>query len=322
MTVQYRKLGPTGLDVSVVCFGGMTAGGTGTFGEQEDEKSEAAVRAALELGINFIDTAEGYGDGHSEEVIGRALKGRREEAVISTKVSRANLPGELLERSCENSLQRLQTDYIDLYLVHWPNHGLPFADTAGRLEGLKESGKIRHWGVSNFGREDLTGAVEAGPPVANQLPYSLLWRVIEHDIVPICVEHEVGIMCYSPMAQGILSGKFARPKDVPPQRSRARYCKEAMEESFAVVDELRSVSNGLGEPMVDVALAWVLAQPGITSVVTGVRDAEQLSQNARAAELTLPEDVLTRLTRVSYGVKDALDTNPDMWQAGDDSRYR
>lgn len=321
--MRYRKLGGTDIEVSAVCCGTMAMGSSGTFGEQDDELSVQTVHAAFEAGVNFFDTAEGYGEGHSEEVLGKALAGRREDAVIATKVSRHHLPEPDLIRACENSLHRLRTDHIDLYQVHWPDHEIPFIETAAALEGLREQGKIRCWGVSNFGKLDLAEALGApGHPQVNQLPYSLLWRVIEHDIAPICEQNEVSIICYSPLAQGILTGKFTSPDEVPPERSRARYCKGAAELSFAVVDELRAASEDVGESMADVALAWLLARPAVASVIAGMRTPEQARQNARAGELELPAEVVDRLTRVSQPVMDALDTNPDMWQEGEQSRYR
>jgi myo-inositol catabolism protein IolS len=320
--VQYRKLSNTDLNVSVVCFGGMTAGSYGTFGEQDDNESIGAVHAALDAGINFFDTAEGYGKGHSEDVIGRALEGRRDEVVLATKVSQRHLEWDQLVESCDTSLRLLRTECVDIYQVHWPNHTIPFAETVGLLEKLQKAGKIRYWGVSNFGRQDMTDLLACGRPVVDQVPYSLLWRVIEHEVRPICVENGVSIICYSPMAQGLLTGKFSAPSEVPTERARARYMAEAPDRSFEVIQVLREVSEGLGQPMADVALAWVLAQPGIASVLTGVRNAAQIQQNARAADIALPADALERLTAGSDALKETLGTNPDMWNAGERSRYR
>jgi len=320
--VQYRRLSGTELDVSVICFGGMTAGSYGTFGHQDDEASMQAVRAALEEGINFFDTAEGYGDGHSEDVLGRALQGRREQVVIGTKVSQRHLDRDQMARACNRSLRLLRTDYLDIYHVHWPNHDVPFADVVERLERLREAGKVRYWGVSNFGRQDLTDLLACGRPAVNQVPYSLLWRIIEHEVRPLCIENGVSIICYSPLAQGLLTGKFGRPDEVPPERARARYMAEAAERSFKVIGLLREVSDELGQPMADVALAWALAQPGIASVLTGVRSDEQVRQNARAADLTLPAAALERLTQGSEALRQELGTDPDMWNAGERSRYR
>jgi aryl-alcohol dehydrogenase-like predicted oxidoreductase len=156
----------------------------------------------------------------------------------------------------------------------------------------------------------------------NQLPYSLLWRAIEHEIVPICTALDVGVVCYSPLAQGLLTGKFDGPEDVPPERARARYCKEEPELAFRVVDELRAVSQELGEPMADVALAWLLGRPGVAAAIAGMRTPEQARQNAHAADLHLPQDAADRLDAASAPLKEALGANPDMWQPGESSRYR
>jgi aryl-alcohol dehydrogenase-like predicted oxidoreductase len=321
--VRYALLDGTSIEVSVVCLGTMAMCPHKTYGEPDDEESVAAIRAALDAGINFFDTAEAYGDGYAEEILGRALEGRRDEAVIATKVSRRHLREEDLRRSCEDSLRRLRTDRIDLYQVHWPNHEIPFEETAGLLDALREEGKVRAWGVSNFGKLDLPGALEAGRPVSNQVPYSLLWRAVEHDIVPVCVERDVSIICYSPLAQGILTGKFGGPEEIPPARRRPRYCDEGVIDlAFDVVAEVRAVSQEIGEPMADVALAWLLARPGVTSVIAGASSGEQVVENARAGNLELPAGILERLTRASRPLRDALDANPDMWQAGEDSRYR
>jgi len=321
--VQYRKLGRTGIEVSVICCGTMAMCPHPTYGEPDDAESIEAVHTALAAGINFFDTAEGYADGYAEEVLGRALEGRRDEAVIATKVSASHLREADLMEACENSLRRLRTDYVDLYQVHWPNHELPFAETAGALERLREQGKIRAWGVSNFGKFDLKDALDVAVPESNQLPYSLLWRAIEHEVLPLCVENDISVLCYSPMAQGILTGKYAAAADVPAPRRRPRYCRDdVIELSFDVVDELRAVSEEIGEPMSAVALAWVLTRPAVCSVIAGARNAGQVAQNVRAAGLKLPRAAAERLERVSLRLKDALDADPDMWQSGEDSRYR
>jgi len=321
--VQYRMLGRTNMEVSVICCGTMAMCPHPTYGEPDDEESIAAVHAALDAGVNFFDTAEGYGDGYAEDILGRALEGKREEAIVATKVSRANLCGPDLTGACERSLQRLRSDYVDLYQVHWPNHDVPFSETAGALEDLREQGKLRAWGVSNFGRLDLSDALEVGRPVANQVPYSLLWRAVEHEITPVCVAQDVSIVCYSPLAQGVLTGKFRNADEVPEPRKRARYCKgAAMALSFAVVDELRSISLEIGESTADIALAWVLARPGVAAAVAGARDRDQVADNAAAGNLELPAGVVERLSLASQPLKDALDANPDMWQEGAESRYR
>ncbi len=322
--MRYAVLEGTNMEVSVVCCGTMAMAPHPTYRDRpDDDQSIAAIGAALDAGVTFFDTAEAYGDGCAEQVLGRALAGRRDQAVIATKVSCGHLAEGDLISACEGSLQRLRTDYIDLYQVHWPNHGIPFAETASVLDRLKEQGKVRAWGVSNFGRLDLSEAVEAGPPVTNQVPYSLLWRVIEHEVLPLCREHEVGVICYSPLAQGILTGRYSGPEDIPAARQRPRYCDEGRAElAFDVVDQLHAVSEEIGEPMATVALAWLLARAGVTSVIAGASTPEQAAQNARAGNLQLPAGLVERLTGASEPLKQALDRNPDMWQAGGRSRYR
>jgi len=321
--LRYTQLGRTDIQVSVVCCGTMAMSSDGTFGAQDDAESVRTVRAALDSGISFFDTAESYGDGHAEEVLGRALEGLRGRAIIATKVSEVHLRRADLLRACEASLRRLRTDHVDVYQVHWPNRSVPFGEVVAAFEELKAAGKVRAWGVSNFGKADLEGALAAGRPEVNQLPYSLLWRAIERDILPLCVRHSVSVLCYSPLAQGLLTGKFRGPEDVPPQRKRARYCKEpAAGHAFALLDEVRAVSAELGRPMADVALAWLLAQQGVASVVAGMRTPEQARENARTGDLELAADTVARLTAASTPLSEILGANPDMWREGADSRYR
>jgi myo-inositol catabolism protein IolS len=321
--LRYTQLGRTDIQVSVVCCGTMAMSSDGTFGAQDDAESVRTVHAALDAGISFFDTAESYGDGHAEEVLGRALEGLRGRAIIATKVSEVHLRRADLLRACEASLRRLRTDCVDVYQVHWPNRSVPFGEVVAALEGLKATGKVRAWGVSNFGKADLDAALAAGRPEVNQLPYSLLWRAIERDILPLCVRHSMSVLCYSPLAQGLLTGKFRGPEDVPPQRKRARYCKEpAVGHAFALLDEVRALSTELERPMADVALAWLLAQQGVASVVAGMRTPEQARENARAGDLELPADAVARLTAASTPLHEILGANPDMWREGADSRYR
>ena len=185
--MEYRKLGQTDIDVSVIGLGCWPFAGGAYWGEQDDEDSIATVRAALDAGINFFDTAEGYGRGYSEQVLGRGLQGRRHEAVIATKVSASHLSAEEVARACEQSLTNLQTDYIDLYQIHWPNWQIPLSETVEALGLLRQGGKIRAIGVSNFAVRDQSDMLALSDCATNQLPYSLLWRVIEDDIQPLCV---------------------------------------------------------------------------------------------------------------------------------------
>ncbi len=258
--MEYRKLNGTDIDVSVIAMGCWAIVGDATWGTQEESQSLATIQAALEHGINFFDTAEAYGNGYSETLLGKALAGQRDNAVIASKVSGANLAPADLRAACERSLDRLQTDYIDLYQIHWPNREIPLAETMGELDVLKSEGKIRAVGVCNFGTGDMGDLLKIGPIATNQLPYSLLWRAIEYDIVHQSVENNIGVLCYSPLMQGLLTGKFKHASDVPDGRARTRHfgpthpqvrhtdpgCET---ETFEAIDQIQRISESIGVPM-------------------------------------------------------------------------
>jgi myo-inositol catabolism protein IolS len=329
--MKYYPLGETGITVSAVSVGCWAFAGDSTWGHQSDADSIATVGAALDAGVNLFDTAEGYGYGDSESVLGRALAGRRHEAVIASKVSGSHLAGPALQQACERSLRRLQTDYIDLYQIHWPNRNVPLEETWGALEELREQGKVRAIGVCNFGGGDLSDLLAVGTPVTNQLPYSLLWRAIEYDIRQACSEAGIGILCYSPLVQGLLTGKFSSPDEVPEGRARTRLFSTdrpqarhgeagAETETFSAIGRIRHTSAEIGQPMANVALAWLLHQPGVTSVIAGARTPQQIEQTAQAADLELSPSVVAQLTAATKELKRTLGPNPDMWQAK--SRFR
>ena len=221
--MEYRQLGQTGLNVSVVALGCWALAGDNTWGHQEVSESIATVHAALDCGVTFFDTAEVYGDGRSEELLGQALEGRRQDAVIASKFHSGRTAPEDIAEACEASLKRLRTDVIDYYQVHWPNRSVPLADVIEATLRLKESGKIRALGVCNFSRADLEACGADAALHANQLPYSLLWRAVEFDLMAACRERNMGILPYSPLQQGLLTGKFACADEVPEGRARTRH---------------------------------------------------------------------------------------------------
>ncbi|MHC4915588.1 MAG: aldo/keto reductase [Planctomycetota bacterium] len=324
--MKYARLGRTDIEVSAVCMGCWVFAGGDYWGEQSEADSAAAVSAALEAGVNFFDTAEGYGAGASEEVLGRALAGRRKEAVIASKVSGRHLSPEGVVEACEASLKRLGTDRIDLYQIHWPSRTVPLAETIGALEKLREQGKVRAVGVSNFGPGDMDELAALGRAESNQLPYSLLWRAIEFAILPKCLEGDVGVLSYSSLMQGLLAGRFAAPEDVPPHRARTRHFDASRRElarhgepgreaeTFEAVGRVREIAAKAGHSMADVSIAWLLAQPGVTSVIAGMRTPEQAERNARAADVSLAPEVVAELSAATEKLKEALGTNADMWQ--------
>lgn len=324
MTMQYRQLGRTDMNVSVVALGCWALAGDAIWGHQEETDSINTIAKAMDCGINFFDTAEGYGDGYSEEVVGQALEGKRDQVYIATKVSQNHLAPADLIAACDASLQRLQTDYIDLYQLHWPNADVPITDSLAALEKLREQGKIRYAGVSNFGVKDLTNALQAGRVESNQLAYNLLWRGIEYSIKPLCVQEEIGILCYSPLAQGLLTGKFPDLESMPVTRMRTKHFSSEREmarhggpgfeqKTMAAVHAVARIAEEARIPMADLALSWLFHQNGVASVVAGARNPEQAQNNAGAGNVQIPQDVLQELTKVTEALKAAFGDDADMW---------
>ena len=331
--MNYRKVGVTGIDVSVVAMGCWALAGDGAWGPQDNRDSIATVHAALDSGVNLFDTAEAYGDGRSTSVLGEALVGHRHQVVIADKVSGHHLSPHGIQAACEGSLRRLRTDYVDLYQIHWPSREVPLAESVGALERLREQGKVRVIGVCNFGSGDLGDLLAIRRIESNQLPYSLLWRGIEFGLQQTCIENDTSILCYSPLAQALLTGKFARADDVPEGRARTRHFSRARpqvrhgeegfeSETFAAVDRLRAVCTSLNLPMAQLALAWLLHQPGVTSVLSGARRPEQIQQNVEAATLDLSPEILIELADATDELKIKLGTNLDQYQAAAESRFR
>ena len=320
--MKYNKLGKTDINVSVMALGCWPFGGVETWGDQDDADSIETVHVALDSGIILFDTAAAYG--RSEEVLGRALKGRRDEAVIATKLGGSQLVGDNLVRACERSLQNLQTDWIDLYQIHWPNWKVPISETMEALERLKEQGKVRAIGVCNFAKKDLTDLLAIGHIETNQWPFSLMWRCVEREVQPICLENGIGIICYSPLYQGLLTGRYASVDEVPDGLSRTRLYSSgrpnaehsdtgAEEEAFAALDQIRSISERLGEPMANVSLAWVRQQPGVTAMLVGARNPDELKRNLPTVDFVLSKEVIQGLNDATEAVKAKIGANGDMW---------
>lgn len=323
--MKYNQLGASGFNVSAVVMGCWGIGGGYTWGEQDEKASIETIRTAVDLGINLFETAEFYGEGYSEEVVGKGLQGLRAKVMIATKVWVDNLAKDKIVASCEGSLKRLQTDYIDLYQIHWPSREVPVAETLGAMEQLKKAGKIRNIGVSNFGVNDLSCALAAGDIVTNQMAYSLLFRAIEHEIRDKCIASDVALLAYSPLAQGLLTGKFNAPEDVDDERARLRfYSKERSgtvhdedgyeTEVFEAIGKIRAICDEMAAPMAHVALAWVLQQPGIQAVLAGARNPDQIIMNTKAADLVLSADVIKKLNAATDTLKYSMGPNADPWR--------
>ncbi len=323
--MQYNKLGTTDKDVSAIVMGCWGIGGGYTWGEQDEKESIKTITTAVDLGINLFDTAEFYSDGYSEELVGKVLRGLRDKVMIATKVWVDNLTKDKVVAACEGSLKRLQTDYIDLYQIHWPNRDVPVEVTLEAMDKLKRDGKIRGVGVSNFGVKDLEKALAAGNVITNQMAYSLLFRALEYEILQKSIASDVAVLAYSPLAQGLLTGKFNSPEDVDDERARQRFYskhrsgtvhdEDGYEEAiFEAIAKIQTICDDIEAPMTHVALAWVLRQPGITAVLAGARHPDQIIMNAKAAELVLSVDVLEKLNAATETLKMQMGPNADPWR--------
>ncbi|MEA3407052.1 MAG: aldo/keto reductase [Chloroflexota bacterium] len=330
--MEKRTLGDSDFEVSVFGLGCWPLGGGSGWGDQDEKESIATVHAALDHGMTLFDTAEAYNAGRSEEVLGKALEGRRDEALIATKISPSNAEPDTLRAHCEASLERLRTDYIDLYQVHWPITEYPVEDAYATLEDLQKEGKIRGIGVSNHGVKQLGEVFDTGVPiVSNQLSYSLLSRAIETGIAPLCREQGIGIIAYMALMQGLLAGVWDSPDEVPPFRARTRHFsgdrpqarhgeEGAEEEMFAALGRIEEIAGDLGVPMAHVALAWVAAKPGVSCVLVGGRKVHQLERNLGAAELELPPDVIAALDEATEKLRLKLGPNADYFQGSGEGR--
>lgn len=331
--MQYNTLPRTDLDVSCLAMGCWALAGDMTWGAQDEAAGIAGIHAALEAGINFFDTAELYGNGASEALLGKALHGKRDSAIIASKFSPEHAAAHDVVDACHRSLRLLGTDRIDLYQIHWPSRQVPWEETWRALERLRDAGKIRYLAVSNYGPRDMEDQLKIGLPVSNQLPYSLVTRAIEFEILPQCIEHDIGVLCYSPLQHGLLTGKFPTADDVPQGRARSRHFSSLRpltrhgepgceQQAFAAIDRLRQLSNELGRAPSDVAMAWLLAQPGVSCAIVGIRNPQQAQANAATSELNLDQATLAALNEASEPVKQALGRNPDMWEGKEKSRFR
>ncbi len=325
--IEKRKCGKSNIEISVVGVGCWSYGGgpDDYWGAQDQQAVNEVVHAALDAGINHFDTAEVYNEGRSEEALGVALKGRRERAVIASKIWPGNTEPTVLRRHCEDSLRRLGTDYLDIYYVHWPITDQSVPDAFATLMALKSEGKIRSVSVSNFGVQQLSEALDTGAQIdLNQLCYNLISRGLEVEILPLCRRHQVGIVAYMPLMQGLLAGKYANVAEIPPNRRRTRHFRGdvppathggpgAEEETFACLDKLRELSAEHDIPMAHLAMAWVMARPGVTCTLVGARNLQQLQDTIAAAQLELPSGLMQQLDELSQPLLDKLGTSPDYW---------
>ncbi|HEY9748442.1 MAG TPA: aldo/keto reductase [Allocoleopsis sp.] len=321
--MEKRSLGNSDIQISPILMGTWQAGKRMWVGV-EDADTIKAIRAAFEAGITTIDTAEVYGEGHSERVVAEALSDVRHQVVYATKVFANHLKYDQVIEACDRSLKNLQTDYIDLYQIHWPSGAfnsekVPIEETMRALNDLKQQGKIRAIGVSNFSRAQLEEASQYGRIDSLQPPYSLFWRYVETDAMPYCVENNISILAYSPLAQGLLTGKFGPGHTFDPADNRAKnklFQGETYERAQAALDQLRPIAERHQCTLANLALAWLIAQPQ-ANAIAGARNAEQAVQNAKAAAVKLSAEELQEMDAIGRLVTDALpDEGPVMWSWG------
>lgn len=311
--MKYTRLGNTGLVVSQLAFGAMTfgSGNIPSVYKVNQDDAKALVGRALDAGVNFFDTADAYADGQSEIMLGLLLKERRHEVIISTKVGmrmgegliQTGLSRKHLMASCEASLKRLGTDAIDLYLVHKTDPFTPLEETLEALNDLVRSGKVRYIGYSNWpawmAAQALAMQKERGwaPFITSQMYYSLVGRDIEHEMAPFLKANSVGLMVWSPLASGFLSGKYTRENlnDSSNRLSGFDFIPHDKERGFQVVDKLREIAESYSATPAQVALSWLLAQSHVSTVLLGASNIRQLDDNLKAAGLTLNGEELTAL---------------------------
>lgn len=301
------ELGQTGLEITPVGFGAWAVGGTNWdwgWGAQDDEESVAAIHRTLELGVNWIDTAAQYGLGHSEAVVRRAIDGGDPRPLIFTnggqpagphRSSYQSLKRDSLRRECEGSLERLGVDAIDLYQIHWPIPDEEVEEGWSTLAELKQEGLVRHIGVSNFSVAQLERAEAIAPVETLQPPYSLVDRDVEAEILPYCEQHELGVVVYSPMASGLLTGAMTRerieslPEDDWRRRSE-RFREPQLSRNLAIAERVKAVAERHGVAPGAVAVAWTLRHPAVHGAIAGFRRPDQVDPILAAAELELSDD--------------------------------
>lgn len=313
--METRKLGNSDMRITPVGFGAWALGGGGwefAWGPQDDADSIAAIHRALELGVNWIDTAAVYGLGHSEEIVARALKEwRGPRPYVFTKcILRWNEKGEIykefsaesVRRECEDSLRRLQADTIDLYQMHWPpDEGRPGIEEAWQtLAALQTEGKVRWIGVSNFSAAQIQRAEKIAPVTSLQPPYSIIRRAIETEILPYCENHGIGVISYAPMASGLLTGAMTRERaaSLPADDFRTRnpeFREPRLSKNLELVERLRTVGARHGRTSGEVAVAWTLRFPAITGAIVGARNAKQAEGVMSAGELKLSSEEIAEI---------------------------
>jgi aryl-alcohol dehydrogenase-like predicted oxidoreductase len=339
-----------GLVLSRIGIGCWPFGGGAYWGDQNQKDVEAVVHKAIERGLNVFDTARMYNDGASETSLGKALKGFREKAFVISKVSPAKAYSKTLREECEASLKSLGMDHIDMYMMHWPinpkgikhftedpaiiSNPPASAEAFETLSALKKEGKIRFIGISNFGIKQTAEAANLCPDIAvNEMPYNIISRAIEGEIMPFCTAHKIALISSMTLQQGVLTGLYKTAADVPAHQAHSRHFSMetgkgtsrhneagAEAEVFETVDLLRKLAPELELSVAQLSVAWVLANPEIGCALIGSRNIEELEENIKVLDIKLPGDIKAKIDEVSLKVLKKLGNNPDYYENSKESR--
>jgi aryl-alcohol dehydrogenase-like predicted oxidoreductase len=317
--MEYRKVGRTGLRVSPVCLGTMT------FGDQVNEPDAIAMtHAVLDAGVNFVDTANMYADGRSEEIVGKAIKGRRNDVVLATKVgvdmstrpNECGLSRKHIMRAVEDSLRRLDTDYIDIYYIHRPDYSTPIEETLRTMDNLVRQGKVRYLGCSNLRAFQISKALWTSDTLnlerfeCLQTPYNVLTRDIEYEVLPLCSDEGLGVTIYNPLAGGLLTGKHA-PGKAPAQGTRFSNERQGKQytdrywnqDNFDAVERFRALATAHNRDMAQMALAFVLANPTVTSLIMGATSMKHVEHNIAAVNITLTKEEMDGCDEIWHALR-------------------
>ena len=318
--MELHSLGNSEIKISPIIMGTWQTGKEMWVGI-DDNESIRAIKAAYDSGITTFDTAEVYGNGHSEKIVGNTLRDIRDKVVIATKVFSNHLKYEQVINACHRSLKNLKTDYIDLYQIHWPpgsfgSEKVSLKETMRAMDDLKAQGKIRSIGVSNFSKTLIEEAARYGRIDSLQPPYSLFWRMVETDAMPYCLKNNITILAYSPMAQGLLTGKFEPDHQFAKGDHRFRnklFQPENYKRVQIALDNLLPIANANNITLGQLALAWIISQEGVCAIA-GARNAEQATQNDQAGSIYLSDQDQADINKIGKMVTDHLDDDPVMWK--------
>ena len=307
--MNQRFLGNSRIKVTEQILGCWAIGGS-YWGGTDDRESIATIKAAIEGGISTLDTAYIYGNGHSERIVGEGIKGYdREKLILITKLWKSEMSQDRIEKACDDSLRAMGTDYADIYFIHYPSEDIPIEETMNGMMKLKEKGKIKSIGLSNFSLDQMKEAMRYGKIDVIQPCYSLVWRFLDHEELPFCIENNIGVITYCTLAQGILTGKFTKDKTFSEDDGRSKapiFQQPYFEEALQVTEHVKKIALKYYKTPSQIAINWVINTRGITAPIVGARTVKQIEENLKASSFTLDPEDYEYLDRVSRKFTDTL----------------